>query len=64
MQIRFFVANNLQSPIETMQAGVIPPIGSLIRFPNGAMAVATQMQLELPPQGQTLQAVDVVVQHQ
>lgn len=48
MQIRFFVPTNLQSPIETIQADVIPPIGSLIRFPNGSRAVATRVQLELP----------------
>jgi hypothetical protein len=63
MQIRFFVASN-PNPVETIQADVIPPVGSLIRFPNGARWVATQIQLDLPPQGQTLQVIDVLVQQQ
>ena len=33
MQITFFVANN-PNPVESIQAHVIPPVGSIIRFPN------------------------------
>lgn len=63
MQIRFFAPNN-PSPIETIQADVIPPVGSLIRFPNGVTAVATQVRLDLPTSGLTLQVIDVMVQQQ
>jgi hypothetical protein len=63
MQIRFFVPNN-PNPVETIQADVIPPVGSLIRFPTGATWVTTQIRLDLPPQGQVLQAIDVMVQPQ
>jgi hypothetical protein len=63
MQIRFFVANN-PSPVETIQASVIPPVGSLIRFPNGAILVATQVRFDLPAPGLTLEVVDVMVQEQ
>jgi hypothetical protein len=63
MQIRFFVPNN-PNPVETIQADVIPPVGSLIRFPNGSTLVATQIRLDLPAQGLALQAVDVMVQPQ
>jgi len=63
MQIRFFVANN-PNPAETIQASVIPPVGSLIRFPNGVIMVATQVRLDLPAPGLTLEVVDVLVQQQ
>ena len=61
MQIRFFVPNN-PNPVETIQADVIPPVGSLIRFPNGATWVTSQIRLDLPAPGLALQVVDVVVQ--
>ena len=61
MQIRFFIPNN-PNPVETIQADVIPPVGSLIRFPNGALWVASQVRLDLPTQGLSLQVVDVMVQ--
>jgi hypothetical protein len=63
MQIRFFAPNN-PNPVETIQADVIPPVGSLIRFPNGVIWVATQVRLDLPGQGLALQVVDVMVQPQ
>jgi len=63
MQIRFFAPNN-PNPVEVIQADVIPPVGSLIRFPNGVIVVATQIRLDLPPPGQTLQMIDVMVQQQ
>ena len=61
MQIRFFVPNN-PNPIEVIQANVIPPVGCLIRFPNGVTATVTQIRLDLPSPGVTLQMVDVMVQ--
>jgi hypothetical protein len=60
MQIRFFAPNN-NNPI-TIQADVIPPVGSQIRFPNGAIWVASQIRLELPQPGLALQVIDVLVQ--
>ena len=63
MQIRFFAPNN-SNPIEIIQAEAIPPVGSLIRFPNGVTWVATQIRLDLPMPGLTLQVVDVMVQQQ
>jgi hypothetical protein len=63
MQIRFFVSGN-PNPIDIIQADVIPPVGCFIAFPNGATAVATQIRLDLPAPGLTLQVVDVIVQHQ
>jgi hypothetical protein len=63
MQIRFFVPNN-PNLVETIQADVIPPVGSFIRFPNGATWVASQIRLDLPTQGLALQMVDVIVQPQ
>jgi hypothetical protein len=63
LHIRFFVPNN-PNAVETIQADVIPPVGSQIRFPNGAILVATQIRLELPAPGLTLQVVDVMVQQQ
>ena len=63
MQIRFFAPNN-PNPVETIQADVIPPLGSLIRFPNGVIWVASQVRLDLPAQGLSLQVVDVMVQPQ
>ena len=63
MQIRFFVPNS-PNPVETIQADVIPPVGTLIRFPNGPIWVATQVRLDLPAPGLALQVVDVMVQQQ
>jgi len=63
MQIRFFAPNN-PNPVEIIQADVIPPVGSFIRFPNGVIWIASQVRLDLPPQGQVLQVVDVMVQPQ
>jgi hypothetical protein len=63
IQIRFFIPNN-PNPVETIQADVIPPLGSLIRFPNGVTWVASQIRLDLPAQGLALQVVDVMVQSQ
>jgi hypothetical protein len=63
MQIRFFIPNN-PNPVETIQADVIPPVGSLIRFPNGVTWVASQIRLDLPTQGPALEVVDVMVQPQ
>jgi hypothetical protein len=63
MQIRFFAPNN-PNPVEIIQADVVPPVGSLIRFPNGATFVASQIRLDLPTPGLTLQAIDVMVQQQ
>jgi hypothetical protein len=63
MQIRFFAPNNA-APLEIIQADVIPPVGSLIRFPNGVTLVASQIRLDLPTPGLTLQIVDVMVQQQ
>jgi hypothetical protein len=63
MQIRFFVPNN-PNPIDIIQADVIPPVGCLIGFPNGATAVVTQIRLDLPAPGLPLQVVDVMIQHQ
>jgi hypothetical protein len=63
MQIRFFVPGN-PTPVETVQADVIPPLGSLIRFPNGVTWVVSQIRLDLPAQGLTLQTIDVMVQSQ
>jgi hypothetical protein len=63
MQIRFFAPNN-NNPVEIIQADMIPPVGSLIRFPNGVTWIATQIRLDLPTQGLALQVVDVMVQPQ
>jgi hypothetical protein len=63
MQIRFFAPNN-PNPVDTIQADVIPPVGSLIMFPNRVIWVATQIRLDLPTPGLTLQQVDVMVQPQ
>jgi hypothetical protein len=64
MQIRFFVAPNTTTPYETIQADVIPPVGSSIKFPNRLMGVVSQIELDLPTPGLTLEVVDVVVQIQ
>jgi hypothetical protein len=63
MQIRFFAPNN-PNPVEIIQADVVPPVGSLIRFPNGVTFVASQIRLDLPTPGLTLQMIDVMVQQQ
>lgn len=63
MQIRFFAPND-PNPIDIIQANVIPPIGCLIRFPTGVTGVVTQIRLDLPTPGLTLQMVDVMVQPQ
>jgi hypothetical protein len=63
MQIRFFVQAD-PNPEYFIQADVIPPVGSFIKFPSGKILVATEIRLDLPASGQTLQVVDVVVQQQ
>lgn len=63
MQIRFFAPNN-PNPVEIIQADVVPPVGSLIRFPSGVTFVASQIRLDLPTSGLSLQMIDVMVQQQ